>query len=364
MDSESKTLVGRSFGFGLLVMTTMLVAQAPAKPLEIYFVDTEGGQATLFVSPSGESLLVDTGNPGGRDTDRIMAAVADAKLKQIDYVVLTHYHGDHVGGVPELASRIPLRHFFDHGASVEAVDRVAAFHKAYPEIHGKGKHTVVKPGDKVPIAGLDWLIVTAGGKALAKSAGGGGAPNPACASFKRRDDIPNDENGQSVGSLITFGKFRMVDLGDLLWNNESDLMCPANRIGRVDVYLTSHHGLDISGSAALVHGLRPRVAIMNNGPRKGGMVPALEILHRSPGLEDLWQLHWSHFGKAELNAPGMFIANLDEPEALAAVLTAPKPPAVNPAHSPAYWIRMSVQRDGTFTVTNSRNGFAKRYSPS
>ncbi len=219
-------------------------------------LDTEGGKATLFVSPSGESLLIDAGNPGGRDTDRIMAVVADAGLKQIDYLLLTHYHVDHIGGVQELAKRIPIKHFLDHGPSVEEREQVPGFQQAYAELYGKASHTVVKAGDTVPIAGLDWRIVTSAGKAIPTPLPGGGKPNPYCAEFKPRENLRDPENGQSVGSVVTFGKFRTIDLGDLLWNNEGDLMCPNNPIGTVDLYLVSHHGTDPSGSTALVHALR------------------------------------------------------------------------------------------------------------
>src|SRR5262249_18513905 len=174
-----------------------------------------------------------------------------------------------------------------------------------------------------PIAGLDWRIVTAAGKAIKTPLPGGGKPNPYCADFKPRENTNDPENGQSVGSVVTFGKFKTIDLGDLLWNNEGDLMGPTNPIGTVDVYLVSHHGTDPSGSTALVHALAPRVAIMQNGTRKGGTVQTLRTLHTSPGLEDIWQLHWAYNGGIEYNPSGLFIANIDDPETLARVITAP-----------------------------------------
>ena len=192
------------------------------------------------------------------------------------------------------------------------------------------------------------------------------------------------DNGSSAGFAMTFGKFRTVDLGDLTWNGELDIICPVNRIGKVDLYLVSHHGIDRSNSPALVHGLQPRVAIMNNGTRKGGAPDTFKVLEASPGLEDLWQLHWSYNVGVEHNAPGVFIANIDDNETIAGVLTAP-PPAPRgagagrgaagagrgggsgggaaAAHTPAYWLKVSAERDGTFTVTNPRNGFSKTYRP-
>jgi competence protein ComEC len=337
------------------------------KTLDIYVIDTEGGKATLFVSPSGESLLIDSGNPGGRDTERIMAAVEHAGLKQITYLLTTHYHGDHVGGMQALAERIPVGHFVDHGPTVEEREHIAGFQQMYAGLYGKARHTVVRPGAMVPIAGLDWRIVTAGGKALKTPLTGGGQPNPLCAQFTPKDITRDPENGQSVGSVVTYGQFRAIDLGDLLWNNEADLMCPANPIGTVDLYLVSHHGQDNSGSEVLVHALRPRVAIMQNGTRKGGAVPAFQIMHSSPGLEDIWQLHWSHHGGVEHNSAGVYIANLDDPATIANLLTAPPSAGggrggAAAAHTPAHWIKVSARSDGRFTVTNGRNGFAKTYA--
>jgi competence protein ComEC len=297
---------------------------APGKTLDIYVSDTEGGKATLFVSPNGETVLIDTGNPGPRDQERITSMLAAAGVKQIDHLVSTHYHVDHIGGMIELAKTVPIKHFIDHGPSVEAKEQVNGFQTAYAELRAKAKHTVVKPGDKLPIAGIDWRIVTAGGNAIKSALPGGGKPNPYCAAFKPRENLRDPENGQSVGSVITYGRFKTIDLGDLLWNNEGDLMCPNNPVGTVDLYLVSHHGTDPSGSEALVHALQPRVAIMQNGVRKGATLQTAQILNASPNLEDIWQLHWSYNGGIENNPPGLFIANVDEPSVIATILTTPQ----------------------------------------
>ncbi len=335
-----------------------------AETLDIYFIDTEGGQATLFVSPSGESALVDSGNPGGRDVGRIKAVDLDVALTQIDYLVTTHYHGDHIGGMQELAAQIPIRHFVDHGPSVEAREPFPGFDDAYAALRAQAEYTIAMPGDQIPIAGLDWLIITAAGRTLATPLPGAGQPNLFCTSFEPREITTSLENAASTGSLITYGRFRMIDLGDLLWNNEFELMCPNNPIGAVDLYLTTHHGLAQSGSKVVVHGLEPRVAIMNNGTRKGGSVQALQILFASPGLEDLWQLHWSYHGGTEYNAPGAFIANVGDPATRARVLTETTPGTErgDPKHAPAYLIKVSARADGSFTVTNTRNGFGKTYA--
>jgi competence protein ComEC len=353
-----------SSAFILLAAAWLSAAQAP-KVLQIYVVDTEGGKEALFVAPSGQTALIDTGNPGGRDTDRLMAAIADAGVKQIDVLISTHYHTDHIGGLQELAARIPIKHFIDHGPSVEPNEPVAGFRQAYAALVAKAQHTVVKPGDRVPIAGLDWRIVTSAGQVLKTPLAGGGAPNPICAKVKAKDANPSDDNSQSIGSVITFGRFRALDLGDLLWYNEHELMCPNNPIGTVDLYMTTHHGLDRSGSAVVVHAAQPRVAVMQNGPRKGAEPEAMTTMRSSPGLEDIWQLHWTYKAGLEHNSPGMFIANIDDPPTVAAVVTG-QPPAPSPAaaaHTPAHWIKIVAQEDGTFTMSNSRNGFSKTYAP-
>jgi beta-lactamase superfamily II metal-dependent hydrolase len=324
----------------------LLLLCAPARAagtLEVYFIDVEGGQATLFVSPSRESMLVDTGWPDakGRDAERLVSAARLAGVKQIDYLVVTHYHMDHVGGVPQLAERIPIRTFVDHGPSVEHDAMANQLYAAYRSVRDKGNHLLAQPGEVIPIRGIKVQILTAAGEEISTPLPGAGAPNPLCAGAKRKDPDPT-ENAQSIGMLISYGKFRMIDLGDLTWNKELGLACPENKIGTVEVYLSTHHGLDLSGAPPLVHALHPLVAIMNNGARKGGSVEALETVHSSPGLEDIWQLHFAlEAGKAN-NAPDDFIANLEE-------------------HCQGNWIKLTAEADGHFTVTNGRNGKTKTY---
>ena len=318
-----------SFGLAALLVAAPLAEAQTGKPsgktLDIYVIDVEGGKATLFITPNGETVLLDSANPGQRDQDRMAAVFAAAGVKQIDYMVTTHYHVDHIGGMQALAKAIPIKHYIDHGPSIEEREQVAGFQAAYAELKKAAKSTVVKPGDKLPIAGIDWTVVTSAGQVVKKALPGGGKPNPFCADFKPRENLRDPENGQSLGSVITFGKFRTIDLGDLLWNNEGDLMCPNNPIGTVDLYLVSHHGTDPSGAAALVHALHPRVAIMQNGTRKGGTLQTSQVINSSPGLEDLWQLHWSYNGGVEHNPAGLFIANVDEPAVIANILTSPPP---------------------------------------
>lgn len=368
-----------------LFATAGIVRSQPQKPLTIYAIDVEGGQATLFVSPSGQSMLVDAGLPGARDADRIAATAKSAGLTQIDFMLVTHYDADHVGGVKDVGERIPIRAFVDHGPRIPgeafgapprgaaaaagpggtpaaAGGRGSAFSNdridaAYAEARAKGRHIQVKVGDKVPIKGFDVQVVSAQGDLLTTPLPGAGAPNPFCQSYTPKA-VDRTENVRSVGVVISYGRFRMLDLGDLTWTKEHDLVCPNNLIGTVDLYLTTHHGLAISGPQAIVHALHPRVALMNNGPRKGGSRETWTTLKGSPGLEDIWQLHFSvprppnpsfhesaDTGGPEFNAPETFIANLDEAA----------------AHAAAYAIKVAARQDGGFAITNLRNGFTKDY---
>ena len=329
-----------------LLTLFFLLASFPlhaAKTLQVYFIDVEGGQATLIVSPSGQSLLVDAGWPGfnDRDADRIVAAGRAAGVKQIDYLLVTHYHLDHVGGVPPLAAKIPVVTYVDHGPSVEGGKDADDLVAAYRPWRDKGKHLVVKPGDKIPIKGLNVEVVSAAGKMIPKPLRGAGAANPLCATTKLREPDPS-ENAQSIGILIKFGKFRLIDLADLTWNKEYELACPVNRVGKVDVYVVTHHGMNLSGSPAIVQVMAPRVAIMDNGAHKGGSPEAWQTMHTSPGLEDIWQLHYAVETGQQNNAPEQFIANPEE-------------------NCQGYGLTLSASADGAFIVTNARNGYAIKY---
>lgn len=377
----------------LAAMTICLpFAQAQTKPFDMYFIDTEGGLSALYVSPSGETMLLDTGNPGDRDLNRILDVLKAADVKQIDYMVITHYHVDHVGGYQALYEKIPMNHFIDHGEDRDTREQVKGFYAWYTamtEKAGAGARMIAKPGDIIPIKGLKVEVLTADGKVLKKpiaGAPGAGKPNPACASYKKQDPNTDLDNAASLALVMQYGKFRTVNMGDFVYDEEGDLMCPNNPIGTIDLYLTSHHGTDQSGSAALVHALQPRVAIMHNGTRKGGALPVYHVLQTSPGLEDLWQLHWSYTGGLENNPPGVYIANIEDPATLGNFLANPPAPrgpgagrgagggsgrggrggggfgGAAQAHSPAYYIKVSAMPDGSFTVTNTRNNFSKTYA--
>ena len=335
------------FRVALFLLCASSLSSLPfgSKPFEIFFIDVEGGQSTLIVSPSGQSMLIDAGWRGynGRDANRIMEAARAAKIKQIDYMVVTHYHRDHVGGVPALADRIKIGTYVDHGPNTEDAKVVKEDYADYIKAinRGQSQHMVAKPGDTIPIKGLDVKVLTAGGEHIQTALPGAGQPNPFCASAAKRENDAT-ENARSLGVLVTFDSFRFIDLGDLTWNKELELMCPNNLIGTVDVYLTSHHGLNQSGSAALVHALHPRVAIMNNGARKGGSPDAWQIVKDSPGIEDIWQLHYSMEGAKEHNVPDSFIANVDE-------------------FCQGKYLKLTVEGNGTFTIVNERNKFQKVY---
>src|SRR5208282_293122 len=306
------------FVLSIACLCVLAASAAPSgKSLEIYFIDVEGGQSTLIVDPQGQSLLIDTGWPdlNGRDPGRIMNATKAAGIDHIDDLVITHYHSDHAGGVAELANRIKIGTFLDHGANMENSADTRRNYAEYEKAAAQSKRVIVKPGDTIPFKGMSVQVLTAAGAEITAPLPGAGQANPACAS---QPDAPADpsENARSVGVLITFGKFRFIDLGDLTNQKELGLACPRNLIGTVDLYLITHHGTahpgsgDSSNARAIVEVLHPRVAVMNNGAIKGGHPVAWQIVHDSPGLEDLWQLHLSFQGGKDHNVPEQFIANV------------------------------------------------------
>ncbi len=330
----------------LLLALCALPLMAASGELTIYFIDVEGGQATLLVSPSGKSILVDAGWPGfdGRDAGRISDAANSAGLSQIDYLLLTHYHADHVGGVPPLAERIKIVNYVDHGQSTEPsrpgrTDLAAPYY----DLRDKAHHIVVTPGDRIPIEGVQVDVVAARGEVLSSPLPGAGAQNPLCADTPPKPE-DKSENGKSIGIVVTYGKFRFVDLADLTWNFELALACPNNKIGEADVYLTTHHGLTASGPAAIVHAMNPRAAVMNNGAKKGGAAGAMDIIRDSPRMKGLWQLHYAVDAGDSANSPEKYIANLEENGA---------------GHS----FKLTAHADGSFTILNERNNYSEDYPP-
>ncbi len=322
-------------------------AQAQTKPekgLLIYAIDVEGGQATLLVAPSGGSLLIDTGWPTSdfRDAQRIQAAMQDAGISRIDHVLVTHFHHDHVGGVPNLVKRVQVGEFLDHGVNREDSDITRADFAAYIKaIEGKPRR-VIHPGDKIDIPGLETIVITADGDHIASVPGDKPVLNPLCAS-ERKWELDETENPRSAGVLVTFGKFRFLDLGDLTKAKEIPLVCPANLVGTVDLYMVNHHGFNLSNARAFVDAIHPRVAIMDNGAHKAGSPEAWQTVHDSPGLENLWQLHTAEDSDAAHNSPAALIAN----------------PAGTVTDG--VWLKVSAQADGSFFVYNPRNKLAVEY---
>ncbi|MBM3770238.1 MAG: MBL fold metallo-hydrolase [Acidimicrobiia bacterium] len=350
MVGAKPVLLSVMVGACLVLLTVTMRAQP--RTLDIYWVDVEGGAATLVISPSGESLLYDAGwEVDGRDARRIAAVVQMAGLKRIDRFVMSHYHADHVGGLQALAKLVPIERCFDRGDFVEPVNK--QWYDRYMSVCGS-KRTVVQAGDTIPMNDVQIDVIASGGKLIDKPLSGGG-PNSLCATAENRP-AEGPENQYMVGALFTYGKFRFVDLADLDWEREMALACPVHKIGRVTIWQAGRHGaLDGAGAPGLLYALAPQVVIINNGPRKGlgGPSPGVQKpatqhygrIAKSPGIEGIWQGHLSLMERDPIanTAPDM-IANLEET-----------------ATCQGHWIRASVRSDGTFTVTNGRNGFSKTY---
>ncbi|HXZ58710.1 MAG TPA: MBL fold metallo-hydrolase [Steroidobacteraceae bacterium] len=325
--------------------------------LAIYFIDVEGGQSTLVVTPDQHSLLIDSGWAGdgagfrvgdphrARDANRIVAAARDAGVAQIDYLLITHFHVDHDGGVSELAQLMPIRVFIDHGApsaaaestSPETRDGFAAYLRVR---NGAARHIEPRPGDLLPLRDVEVTVVSSAGATLAAPLAGAGERNRLC---QDEATAPRDpyENPRSTGVVIRYGKFRFLDVGDLSGEPLFNLACPKNLIGSVDAYLVAHHGGPDVADPAIFAAFRPRVAIMNNGLTKGGARTTYQALHQVPGLEDVWQLHLSaEAGDSNFTAP--YVANLDE--------------------STAHWIKLRARPDGSFRILNQRTGEWQDYA--
>jgi competence protein ComEC len=331
---------------GILVAAAALLA-GQSRTLDIYWIDVEGGAATLIVAPSGESLLADTGFPGNgdRDAKRIAAAAVAAGLTRIDNLVITHFHGDHVGGLAALSKMIPIRKIYDHGESIEkSQEKGATLWQDYLAAAGN-RRTVVKPGDKIPLAGVDITVVSANGEVISKPINKGFV-NKLCDGAERKP-TDNTENSRSTGFLLTYGKFTFLDVGDLTWDREMMLACPVNKVGEISLLQATHHGFSNgqSGAPALIWSLKPQVVVVNNGARKGFSNGGYETLAKIPGIEGIWQGHKSAMNDAAHNTADDMIANLDEG-------------AADKGNS----IKASVSKDGKFTVTNNRNKFTKSYT--
>lgn len=328
------------------------------KTLDIYWVDSEGGGSTLIVTPNDESVLIDTGNPGGRDPGRIVAAAKAAGLSKIDYVLLTHYHTDHFGGGAEVAQQLPIGTIFERGVPEGDPDgrATSAFQtqiKPWKEIASKREK--LTPGVIIPLRAvtsgpkLELVCVAADKKAIEPTAAQMQQKNPLVSADLARP-IPPTDNDNSAVFLLSFGGFKFFDGGDLTWTYEGQLVTPYNRVGTVDVYQTNHHGLEVSNNPVLVQSLAPTVSIMNNGPRKGGQTGSFAALKSVTSLQARYQIHKSMNVPAAENTPDEFIANQGELTGAA-------------AHDcPANVIKLSVAPDGkSYTVSIAATGHSKTY---
>lgn len=331
----------------LFLLALAVSSLLPARDLTIYFIDVDGGQATLLVSDKGEAMVVDAGWPGNnnRDALKIAAAAKDAGVAKVDYMLTTHYHTDHVGGVAQLAGLMPIRTFLDHGENLEQSPNAAKLYEGYLAIRSKGVHKHLNPGDEFTFGSSKVNVVAARKELIAKplKAPNAGSKPAICAEHQPMKG-DGSENEMSIGFVLQYGRFRLLDLGDLLWNEEAALVCPENKIGDIDLYLTTHHGFKASGNPVLVNAIRPRVAVMNNGAKKGGDPGHWNAVKAVPGLQDRWQLQKSTLGDGSHNVADDKIASLA--------------PQTTPS-----WIKVVARKNGSFTVTNSRNGLAVTYGP-
>jgi beta-lactamase superfamily II metal-dependent hydrolase len=362
-----------------LVLPAPVLAQAPQKPLRIVSIDTEGGAATLFVTPEGKSLLIDTGWPKGfgempspdgteQAADRILRAARKLGVAKLDYVIVTHYHDDHSGGAGALAAKIPIGTFIDHGQNGDAlrpgtppekvINTPAGQYPRYLEAVKGHKRIIARAGDVIHIGSLTDTIVASDGKVIEKPLAGAGRAGPRCGNPAEAQARPVNENTRSVASLLRFGKVTIAQFGDLSWDKEYALACPVDRIGKVDLLLVTQHGDDhVSNNPAQIAAMRPDVAIMPNGGKKGGGPDTIRLLAALPGLKGFWRLHES-YARPDLTGDTDYVANLNPPRA-AIERVADKPYEAPP--DMGFNIEAEVTADGVVTVVNTRNGFRKTY---
>ena len=329
----------------LLLLALAPLSLSAADKLSIYWIDVEGGAATLMVTAAGETVLMDAGfgGFGDRDPKRIQHVLAhEAKAKRIDHFITSHFHGDHVGGLEALAKMVPIGRFIDHGDSVDKDrENARAMWASYLALT-EGKRHSVEPGERISLTGAELTFVASDGKRIEKPIGAGAA-NPLCANARMQDE-DRGENGRSVGFMVRAGNFEFVNLGDLSWNFQHNLACPVNLLGEIDLLQTPHHAVRDDIAPQSIWALKPAVVVMNNGPRKGGGADSYETASRSPGLADLWQLHRSLENDDAHNTAETRIAN-----------------TTDTGGCEGHWIRAAVRDDGSYTVFNSRNGHSKSY---
>ena len=333
-----------SAGLMTLALAMPAAAQTARSSLDIYWIDVEGGAATLVVTPERESILMDTGwpRPDGRDTERILAAMEDAGLTELDYVLISHFHTDHVGGIGALAERVPIGQLVDHGDSVElSRESGRALWDEYTAV-AEGRRRSVAPGDKLPLRRIELSFVAAH-RSLIDSLEPR-RPNPLCSSVGAIEPDMG-ENGHSLGYLLSFGAFRFLNLGDLTPDREHALACPENRLGVVDLYQAPHHGGYGAIRPELTGALQPTVMVINNGPRKGGTPESLAVAQQTAGIEDVWQSHLALADNAAHNTEEALIANLTEEDDCV-----------------GHWLKATVAADGrSWMMTNGRTGHTRTY---